>query len=1143
MRLQFLQRRQRLAAFKSQDEDAESMRTVKAPFTDAQLSEIIFRAGTLYERLETAPAPVAVPSADRERIEVRLRKWREFSAAGDAHRFAERLAQLGHTIETIRPYLSSKIPPPSSTPSGSRVTPPWAKLLQQTMSWVREHHDGTGTSLLEFDFLDPADPIPFEHLLAPMVEFSRKRLAENHRSSMSLLSGKAMRLFHRYLLRLLSFAAAEPLFVEFSLFLVQRRRTGATGRMHHFPMVDGAGESNLSYLRFCRELLQHGLCAFFLEYSFLARRLATFMEFWEEATGEFLERLAADLPKLARHFHGGRSPGKVDFVRLGISDRHNRGRSVIMVHFAGGLRVVYKPKDIRLEKAFFEFVRSPDGPCAAAGDVCGLRTLRTLVCRGYGWVECADDHECDEAVQLQRFFLRSGQLMGLLFGLNGYDYHSENLIASGEHPVPVDLETLFGPVAPSLYRGGGPREEKSPDTATHHSSPAEPLYTVLTSGYLPYWSGGPNDAPFDQSGFGGFLDQGAEQQVRIFTAINTDHMEMVLQPFEMEKPRNLPHHNGTAVLPDKHLPSILTGFEESHRFWQSIRSSRTRSKNLSTRFSNLKARHLFRNTRIYATLLGQTNRLEFLREAIDASLLWDGMSRAFQEMKPGDPMLAILEAEHRALAVDDIPVFYAVTHGRTLRIPGGARLPKHFLYSGRESFLRHLKHFDAADAERQSELIRQAFLARQAGALEAVDHAPAPAPSGPEIRGPAMGAERLVDIAVSLARQIVSRAFPDARGNVHWFGLQPNTQTRRLELGLVNSAFYQGQGGIAVFLAAMEKALPGQGYRKVALAALRSLRQELRALEKPPREDGKVSLGGMAGLGSLVYALLTTGSLLQDQGLLEDAARMAGFLQSPVIREDSALDIVGGSAGAILSLLALYHQTKHEDVLNQAVTCGRHLLDRRIAARTGLRAWPTLEGKLLAGFSHGAAGISYALNKLSGESGLAAFAEAASEGREYESTLFDKERSNWPDFRSGDNSPSFLNQWCHGATGIGYSRLGLLNGKTMAYLEKEVGLAVELTIKDSLLKVDHLCCGNMGQISFLFDAARRMRRPEWAAAAQLRLEKLLAWRDEGRSFRLFATLPAGPFHPGFMQGAAGIGYALLRIARPELQLPCCLLLE
>ena len=48
--------------------------------------------------------------------------------------------------------------------------------------------------------------------------------------------------------------------------------------------------------------------------------------------------------------------GKVITIETGLSDPHHKGRSVIAMTFASGLKLIYKPKDLGLEEKFFQLL-------------------------------------------------------------------------------------------------------------------------------------------------------------------------------------------------------------------------------------------------------------------------------------------------------------------------------------------------------------------------------------------------------------------------------------------------------------------------------------------------------------------------------------------------------------------------------------------------------------------------------------------------------------------------------------------------------------------------------------------------------------------------------------------------------------------
>jgi hypothetical protein len=84
--------------------------------------------------------------------------------------------------------------------------------------------------------------------------------------------------------------------------------------------------------------------------------------------------------------------------------------------------------------------------------------------------------------------------------------------------------------------------------------------------------------------------------------------------------------------------------------------------------------------------------------------------------------------------------------------------------------------------------------------------------------------------------------------------------------------------------------------------------------------------GGATGLGSIVYALTVISKCLHDRDLFADARAAANLFTDDLIAADKQLDVLGGSAGAILCLLRLYRDSQSTDVLRRAIKCGEHLL-------------------------------------------------------------------------------------------------------------------------------------------------------------------------------------------------------------------------
>ena len=118
-----------------------------------------------------------------------------------------------------------------------------------------------------------------------------------------------------------------------------------------------------------------------------------------------------------------------------------------------------------------------------------------------------------------------------------------------------------------------------------------------------------------------------------------------------------------------------------------------------------------------------------------------------------------------------------------------------------------------------------------------------------------------------------------------------------------------------------------------------------------------------------------------------------------VILADQKLDVIAGSAGALLVLLGLHAMTGNANMLENGLWCGENLLNRRVQTSTGHRAWATLDGKPLTGFSHGAAGIAMALAKLHAVTGDKRLLEAAQGAMSYERSVRNEMTGDWAELR------------------------------------------------------------------------------------------------------------------------------------------------
>lgn len=348
---------------------------------------------------------------------------------------------------------------------------------------------------------------------------------------------------------------------------------------------------------------------------------------------------------------------------------------------------------------------------------------------------------------------------------------------------------------------------------------------------------------------------------------------------------------------------------------------------------------------------------------------------------------------------------------------------------------------------------------------------------------------------------------------------------------------YSGTSGIAILLAELA-ALNGERiFRRTAEGAAAHALSRLGDIPESSR------LGMYSGHIGIAYALARTGVRLGIQSLVEQALSIVEEAARLDVNEQG-LDVVSGVAGVIPALLLLDREFHRASLLELAVRCGEKL--ERTASRTEDGwSWKTIDlpGQEhdLTGFSHGTAGIAWALLELAMRIGEHRFREAAGQGFRYERRWFSAEHGNWPDFRGGMNAgaasgPSYGVAWCHGAPGIGLSRLRAFELTGEAECAKEAEVAVETTARSLAMPGAaqsgySLCHGGAGNSELLLEYARVIRRPEYRAVAEKSAREAAAFENSQSVWP--CGVMGGGETPNLLLGTSGIALHYLRMERED----------
>jgi type 2 lantibiotic biosynthesis protein LanM len=987
------------------------------------------------------------------------------------------------------------------------TVPPWVQMMIRAYSGPAnppsgQREDWGGAASL------PADG--FLNLVEPLLRDARfqlqtkvERIKQDHPAAPFETARAVNALFANLPVRLLVMIA-KTMVLELHVARLQGVLEGATPEERFANFVERLSRRDIAL-----NLLS--------EYPVLAHRLATCIENWVSYSAEFLERLAVDWNYIVGLFNIAPECGLLVEAAAGAGDTHRHGRSVLIARLESGLQLVYKPRSIAVDEHFQDFIRWANQKGAGPQ----LRTLKILNRETHGWVEFANTAGCQSHEEVGRFYERQGEYLAILYVLQATDFHFENLLACGEHPVLVDLEALFHPWLRDL-------EIKQPDIRMVALAKGR---SVLRVGLLPSRTWAHDDyIGMDLSGLGGAPGQVSDNILQ-WVSEGTDEMAAVKQPFCMPGARNRPNIEGTEIDVRAYAAQIVEGFTRMYDLLLSYRDELLRDDGPLSRFAEDEVRVVARATRGYGVLLSQTAHPDYLRDALDMDRLLD---RLWVGVEHNPHLLRLIKAERRDLSEGDVPIFTSCPASSDLFTSDGEKIEKFFTKTGMALSRETVLGLSDEDRRRQVWFIRAslATLDLQEDNLSSTAYEPV-SPSS------ILSRKELAPLLIEEARRIGARlqelSLQD-ENHATWIGFAYVKKSWSLDA--LFEDLYAGSSGIILSLAYLGS-FGFDRYTKLARRALNTLRARLENTGKNIR-----SIGAFDGWGGIIYMLSHLAALWQDTELLSYANSMVEGLPE-LIDKDESLDVIGGCAGCIGALLALNQASPSDKTLAVAAQCGDRLLARAKPVEGGV-GWfiKNIETvKPITGFAHGASGIAWALLELAAGTGNTKYRDTALEAMLYEHGQFSPEAGNWAENAPGsepagkETGPSMA--WCYGAPGIGLARVAAIKHFDHPKVYEDLQRAIQATLSYGPGANHSLCHGDLGNLDFLLQASQATGDQELVLKVDELTKQIIA---SMKKYGWLCGVPLSVESPALMNGLAGICYGLLRMAEPD-RVPSILILD
>lgn len=826
----------------------------------------------------------------------------------------------------------------------------------------------------------------------------------------------------------------------------------------------------------------------------LRPRLQRMLDQQRGAIETLLARLVADRERLAELL--GRPPGRLIGLTLGQGDPHAGGQTVARLVFDGGT-VMYKPRSLHIDATLDAFLAQVFG-----NDATRIRVPAVLDRGEYGWAAYAKHRYCDGDTELHAFYRGLGHWLAVLRLLGGTDIHLENLIAVGPVPVVVDVESLFARIHSATSSDYGHAHDLAEGLIRH---------SVLRTGIVPFRASAPGFDNVDFSAAGSLPGEQPRIHAPIIADEGTTVARVQIIDVEMDMAQN--HPSPRPELPrfwDDIGNAFLTATERLRRL-----DADGQLAPLVATFAGCRARDIRRPTKTYvemgrmlwhpASLHDEATALERAR---------DLFVRNAAVMPIAPSSAAEIAGEIDDLCHGDVPVFAAPL--------------------ARERIDATLADWRAARIDLEEMAIRTALVVTELN--HRIDK---PSKSDERLLASHPHAERFEARRRKLAAETMTRLLQLAvhgnDGSVTW--IAPGVSHSGWHVQPLHVDLYAGLGGVAVALAgyrhevAHGRADPVAGVE----STLEGVLQVLHAMA-----DGELSAGGFAGQGGCIWYWLSLHDLLRRPALLAQATRCAEALERSGFEADRFLDIIDGSAGAIVPLLGLAEATGDRRWLDLAARAGRYLESMAAVDPHGAR-WPTQAfADPIGGFAHGAMGIGWALARLAlaeagNEADNARWRALASSTFAFQNSLFDASIGNWRERVAGDGN---IHTWCGGSVGIGLAAIDLYARSGDAGYLRDMRRAVAAS-DDQWGYSQTLCHGDFS-LWELFARASELDSENQAIDRDLASAQLVSAIEEHRGVTGGMTQAA--FTPGLMTGLAGVIHCLARM-HPDCTLASPLLFE
>lgn len=736
---------------------------------------------------------------------------------------------------------------------------------------------------------------------------------------------------------------------------------------------------------------------------------------------EKVESLASYYAEVTMHFYEdkvklqemcGKEPGVQEISKIvkitgDFSDLHQNGKQVLRIHFDNGTELFYKPRPMENEKRYQELL---DWISRRTGTK--QYSYPFLSFSDHSWCSAVEYKPCDSKEQLKRYYTRLGEQLFLAYLLGTKDLHYENIVASGEYPVLIDLESLVN------------LQHNRKRTTANDEVLYELSQSVLFMGILPFYDRSREWQGADTSAVSGRGGQVYPFKVPTVMEAETSGMYIGYKNPVSEEAHNRARLNGQFCPPYLYEKEMLQGFSAAYRIV--MENKQEFSKELQ-KLQKAVSRFLAADTQRYGMVLSGSYHPELLIDGAKRELflytMWKGRGMCEEP---------VVKSEVKCLLNGDIPYFYYTLDSTGLCTAQGEEVEHYFTEPAIDILYRRLASLRQEDLEKQCTYIQTAF-ALMPGRKEGDKNRVYPVSTW------RLSHQKKLDVQAWI-RKLTERTLQYAVWNgehteVSWAVMQMDPQgSPAWNMRGMDMYLYNGLAGMLLLFYRIDFGGEDLGENEKKREEIHRIFLALKHQLFHYTDAGLVSqenlqskyTGAYQGESSILYVYLALYTMSKDTLYLEYAGKHAKIV-SRILDADVRYDLLYGNAGAAQVLLYLYEVTGDGAYLSMAERAVAVLAEAAQKQVVGI-GWVTDKDiPPMGGMAHGNAGILMPVMQLWRLTGKEEYERLAEEIWQYENFLYDPGIKNWRDIRGegilSDSGEIGSVAWCHGAPGILLSRI------------------------------------------------------------------------------------------------------------------------